>query len=143
MTIIEPDFKIEHNLDYFSISFLKSKKELKDDPKIPYKPATYYNHIENAIKSAMLWRTHKKYSLHESPDSLKKPLKEIKNILDLIDDYSNKMYIHLNKLQEVFCKDISVPVKKVKKERAKKKVKEPVNNDDIIMVKYDEYMVYK
>ena len=53
MIVIEKDFKIEQTKDYFILSFLKTKKELKEDSGESYKLGGYYRHIENAVKAAL------------------------------------------------------------------------------------------
>lgn len=94
MIVIEKDFKIEQTKDYFILSFLKTKQELKKDSGESYKLGGYYRHIENAVKAVQDWRLHKKYPFMESPITL---------AADLINFYKAKKLLreHTKKLKEV------------------------------------------
>lgn len=72
MRIIEKDFKIEQEEKYFTLSFLKTKKEIKDDTKVNpetpvdvFKVKGYYTNLFNAIKTALIWRLNDKYPFKE------------------------------------------------------------------------------
>lgn len=82
MRIVEKDFKIEYDGTCFVLSFLKSKKELKEDGKESFKTAGYYTNIFNAIRAGRIWREDKKYPFKESPDVLKKVVKDYKIALN-------------------------------------------------------------
>ena len=138
MQIIEADFKVEYNNDYFLLSFKKDKKELKDEPKIPYKSPTYYSKIDNAIIAVCNWRKHKKYPFKEITDDLYKALKNFKQLDSRLKDHFNKMDIMISNLEAIYCKDISKPIKKVKKARVKgqsplKKVKYNYTDKDFMI----------
>ena len=103
MTIIEKDFKIEHSKDYFTLYFLKTKKELKEDSENSYKIGGYYVHLKNALFGVQNWRADKKYPFKEMAKYLSssivklvmadKKLKEYSSILkSSILQLKNKIY---------------------------------------------------
>jgi hypothetical protein len=65
MTINEKDFKIEYDGINFTLSFLKTKKELKDDDIDTYKLKGYYSILENALAQVFKWRNDPKYPFSE------------------------------------------------------------------------------
>lgn len=124
MKIIEADFKIEHDGESFLLSFKKAKKDLKDAPKIPYKPPLYHRTLKGAIMSVYRWRKHKKYAFTEVPETLLEPLKELNKVLEAIAVYANPLEPYMKQLEKLFCKDMLKPIVKVKKPRAKSKTAE-------------------
>ena len=91
MIVIEKDFKIEQAKDYFILSFLKTKKELKEDSSESYKLGGYYRHIENAVKAVHTWRLHKKYPFMESPLALIKDLSDLYKAKKLLRTHTERL----------------------------------------------------
>jgi len=88
MIVIEKDYKIEQSKDYFILSFLKTKKELKEDSADSYKLGGYYRHIENAVKAVHSWRLHKKYPFNESPIVLAADLVKLYKAIQALKRYT-------------------------------------------------------
>jgi len=100
MIILEKDFKIEHNGDTFVLYLLKSKKELKENSEMEYKVHGYYVALENAIKSAIQWRKHKKYPFKEPANILIKPYLDYVESIKKFRTYCNIIYEPIFKLKE-------------------------------------------
>lgn len=79
MKIVEKDFKVELTDNYFTLSFLKTKKELKEDSTDSYKLGGYYNHFRNTLIAVLSWRESKKYPFAETRvDAKEKYMKVLK-----------------------------------------------------------------
>lgn len=100
MEIIEKDFKIECDSGVYTLYFLKSKKELKEDSKDQFKISGYYNVLYNAIKAVYKWRRSKKYPFKEDTTKLKLNLELYKQSMDELYKYSHIIYDPIIKLKQ-------------------------------------------
>lgn len=103
MTIIESDFKIEHDGYCFVLYFLKSKKEGKLDPKEPYKLIGYYSNVKNALFKVLEWRATLKYPFKESTKEIQAWIKEYKISETRLDNLHMILYEAIyEKKKEIF-----------------------------------------
>ena len=106
MTIVDKDFKIECG-EFYILSFLKSKKELKEDSEDSFKIGGYFNKLENAIKEVIKFRNGKKYPFKEVAE----PLKKLVTYQRTSDVKLYNLFLSLDTPINEFSKDI---IKKIK-----------------------------
>jgi hypothetical protein len=119
--IKEKDLKIECDGNYYTLYFLKSKKELTEeakqakeaekivvteedaetveDLKNPYKVRGYYKSIKYAFLAAYKWRKDKKYPFKEGVEEFTKAYIKYKKAMDKLDYLSYYLYSPINILK--------------------------------------------
>ena len=114
MLIVEEDLKIERNENYYTLYFLKSKKELTSeakkakelefannseedkelisDLKSLFRIAGYYRCIRYAFLTAYKWRKDKKYPFKEDSKELAKVYNKYIKSINMLDNLSNDLF---------------------------------------------------